>query len=707
MYTQSSKWLASSAALLLALLSACSSDGGSGANPASVPTTPSAAPETAFTLQMLHFADADGDDNVALNSVANLSGLLSSFRSQMPNNTLVVSSGDNLIPGPRLSASEDNSLTDVFRAQRGIPTLRASIGRADIALLDAMGVQASALGNHDLDLGTSEFRSIFGADIRSGGTDIRWDGGRFPYLSYNANFSNDPNLTATLNNSPAFIVRNGLSNTAAAGRVSGWVTTQVGGETIGLIGASSPTFPQITSTGGITFAGGDSSNNVVINNLVASIQAGVDEMTAAGINKIVLLAHMQQISVEEQLAAALRNVDIIVAGGSNTRLGNNRLRPGEASQGQYPKIIQSPTNSVALVNVDGDYKYLGRLVAPFDAQGRIIAQRIDRNVSDAYATSQTNDTAGGVTPIPGVVAIRDALKSVIAAKDGNVFGTSAVYLEGRRTQVRTQETNLGNHSADANLAYARLFDAGTVISLKNGGGIRSDIGFIETLPGSTTTTFKPIAANPGVRGEGQISQLAIENSLRFNNGLVVISVTANRLKELLEHGVASVAPGATPGAFPQVGGLSFSFDPSRPARSVGAAGSAADGTGSRVRSVKVGNDVVVQNGAVQGDPNRAFRLVTLNFLANVAANTGLGGDSYPFPALSDQNRLNLDTAPALNPTAFAAGNTFAAKGSEQDAYARFLRQFTASSPFNAPETAPASDLRIQNLSLRADTVLTQ
>lgn len=366
MYESHRKILAGGVLSLLALMTACSSDNDT--------PPPAPAPEAAFTLQMLHFADADGDDNVALNSIANLSGLLDSFRSAMPNNTLVVSSGDNLIPGPRLSASEDSSLQNVFRTQRGINTLRASIGRADIAFLDAMGVQASALGNHDLDLGTSEFRTIFGADIRNvtGGTETRWDGGRFPYLSFNANFANDPNFTATLNASPTFIVPNGQTATAAAGRVTGWVSTTVNGETIGLIGASSPTFPQITSTGGITFAGGDSSNNVVINNLISSIQNGVDEMTAAGINKIILLAHMQQISVEEQLAAGLRDVDIIVAGGSNTRLGNSRLRPGEASQGEYPRIIQSPTNPVALVNVDGDYKYLGRLVAPFDAQGRII-----------------------------------------------------------------------------------------------------------------------------------------------------------------------------------------------------------------------------------------------------------------------------------------------------------------------------------------------
>jgi 2',3'-cyclic-nucleotide 2'-phosphodiesterase (5'-nucleotidase family) len=139
--------------------------------------------------------------------------------------------------------------------------------------------------------------------------------------------------------------------------------------------------------------------------LAANLQRGVDEITAAGINKVILLSHMQQISVEIELAKRLRNVDIIIAGGSNTRLGNSRMRPGEVSQGPYPRIEQSPTNPVAILNVDGDYKYLGRFIAPFDASGRLMDWLIDSR-SDAYGTSAV-DTAGGVTPITEVVSLRE------------------------------------------------------------------------------------------------------------------------------------------------------------------------------------------------------------------------------------------------------------------------------------------------------------
>ena len=89
---------------------------------------------------------------------------------------------------------------------------------------------------------------------------------------------------------------------------------------------------------------------------------------------------------------------------------------------------------------------------------------------------------------------------------------------------------------------------------------------------------------------------------------------------------------------------------------------------------------------MQGDPRRTFRLVTLDFLAN-------GGDDYPFPRLSNPNRVNL--APS-------SGITFDTPGSEQDALARYLRQIGV---FTEPDTPPAQDTRIQNLSARPDTVL--
>ena len=53
--------------------------------------------------------------------------------------------------------------------------------------------------------------------------------------------------------------------------------------------------------------------------------------------------------------------------------------------------------------------------------------------------------------------------------------------------------------------------------------------------------------------EGQVSQLDIENSLRFNNGLTLLTLTATQFQAVIEHGVAATGPGSTPGQFAQVG----------------------------------------------------------------------------------------------------------------------------------------------------------
>lgn len=645
-----------------------------------------AGPAPAFTLQLLHFADVDGSDTTALGSVAHFSGLVQRFRAEHPQHTLLVSSGDNVIPGPRFNAADNQG---TMRALLG----REGVGRGDIALMNALGVQASALGNHDLDLGTGTFREMVAPQVSGG--NVVWPGARFPYLSHNTDFSRDANTRG-------LVAPNGRPVQELHGKVAGWARVTVGGQVIGLIGASSPVFKAITSVGGLVIDPPLRGTEVDIDGLAARIQAGVDEMTAAGIDKIVLLAHMQSIEVEKALARKLRGVDIIVAGGSNTLMADadDALRPGDRAAESYPHLTRDAAGDpVVVVNTDADYKYLGRFIAPFDARGVLMPQHFDSKVSGAWAASQGDDTAGGVTPIPQVVQIRDGLRRVINASDGVFYGRTAVFLEGRRQAVRTEETNLGNLSADANLAYARDLDPTVQVSLKNGGGIRAEIGAVVAPPGSTSEArLEAPSANPDAgRPAGTVSRLMLEAAFKFDNKLWVFDVSAARLHALLEFGVADVEN--VGGRFPQVGGLSFSFDPAATKGTLAADGSST--TPGRVRSVKVGNDVVVRDGVVQGDPARSFRLVTLNFLAT-------GGDGYRFGASNPQGDglprlLKLDAHPRAG--AALGGQVGLPPGGEQDALAEHLMQAHKTAPYAEADTPPEQDRRIQNLRRRADTVL--
>ena len=77
--------------------------------------------------------------NGALTNVENFSAILDGFRQQFPNNTLVLSSGDNYVPGPRYFAAGDDANEETL----GVP----GNGRGDIALPNAIGFRASGLGN--------------------------------------------------------------------------------------------------------------------------------------------------------------------------------------------------------------------------------------------------------------------------------------------------------------------------------------------------------------------------------------------------------------------------------------------------------------------------------------------------------------------------------------------------------------------------------
>lgn len=597
------------ATLASAVLIACG-----GGSDAPAPTTPPV-PAAAFTLQVLHVADMDSGGDLVANSKG-VSALVNTFRAAYPSNTVFLSSGDNFIPGPFFNASDDASLAAELGA--------AGAGRGDIEILNLMGLQASAVGNHDLDLGTNFFNAL----INAGGG---WRGAQFPYLAANLDFSTDSNLVAR-------VVTDGGDAATQANRLAGSTVITVNGERIGIVGATTPTLASITSTGNITVRPASTDMDA----LAAEIQPKVDALTATGINKVILLAHMQQISVEQALATRLSGVDLIVAGGSNTRL--------------------------------------------FDGAGRVIPARLDTALNGAWATDTDGLARAGTSlanATAGVVNIAAKIAAVIAAKDGNLFGAASVYLEGDRSFVRNEETNLGHLSALANLRYAQANgEASTAISLKNGGGIRASIGAFDIAPGATSGTKGPTRANTGVgKQAGDISQLDIEFALRFNNGLSVLSVTAEELKALLEHGVAALG---NQGRFPQVAGLRFSYDPTQPA-------------GSRIRSLVVddpdgsgpGNapEVVYAGGALVVAPGTSYRLVTLGFLAD-------GGDGYPFAGLSAPNRVNL-----------LVGSGFTAPGGEQKALAdHLIATHPRATPYAEADTPAAQDARIQNLSLRTEAL---
>ncbi|MCX6100349.1 MAG: 5'-nucleotidase C-terminal domain-containing protein, partial [Candidatus Bipolaricaulota bacterium] len=158
------------------------------------------------------------------------------------------------------------------------------------------------------------------------------------------------------------------------------------------------------------------------------------------------------------------------------------------------------------------------------------------------------------------------------------LGTSDVDLDGDRTRVRNEETNLGDAIADAMLSKTAAF--GSEVALMNGGGIRSSIP-------------------RGVVTMGQILEV-----LPFGNEITMVTLSGGQLAAALENGVSQVEAGG--GRFPQVAGLRFTFNP-------------AGAAGSRVGLVELWDPVTKAYRSLL--PDEPVIVATNDFLAG-------GGDGY-------------------------------------------------------------------------------
>ena len=684
-----------------------------------------------FRLQVLHASDMEADTS-SIAAAPQFAALVDKIEDAVGNNaSITIGAGDCFIPGAFLSAGNDISTRAALKTALGFGfgynasgvDLRENPGRPDIAIMNSIGFDATCIGNHEWDLGTTEFANIVLPVPQTSRTTMRHYGAAFPFLSANLDFSADSTLntryTSAIRNTGAFAPHPnenypGISASPTNAKLAKSAIIERGGEKIGVLGVTPPDLASISSPGLVTVTGPTgavvvSPRTYDIDALAAHLQPTIDALVAAGCNKIVMATQLQQIDNEKLLATKLRHVDIIVAGGSGTIFSNSGiLQPGDSAAGAYPfSTTDLDGRTVAVVSGDGQYQYLGRLVVDFNAAGHITAVN---SASDNIAVTATAVTAQWGAADPYAVGTRggtvkadtDAVATVINTKDGLILGKSSVYLEGRRTNVRQQETNFGNLSADANLWYAKIVDPTVAVSLKNGGGIRNSIGSVSPLG-----VPLPTAANPSAgKLAGDISRLDVEDSLKFNNALTSLTVTHAQLKLLLEHGVAgSNGTGAannTPGQFCQLGGIMVVADLAETPISYTSAAnviSAVNG-GTRIRYAALTDangdptTVIVNNGELV-TPNAAVRLVTLTFLANAGAvGSDFGGDNYPIPYLARLNGVPFANRVDMTTDASANAFTFAAAGTEQDAFAEYVKAFYATTGYSTADTLVDLDRRI-------------
>jgi 5'-nucleotidase/UDP-sugar diphosphatase len=473
----------------------------------------STAAHAEFTLNILHINDfhsrfdpitgtdsnCDAETDAAgecFGGIARLKTIIDDTRAGYADeNSLLLSAGDNFQGSLYYTTYKSKVVSDFF---------------------NQMGFDVVATGNHEFDDGPEEFLKFIEA-------------AEFPIIGGNFDVSKDP---------------------ALAGKIEGSIVIEVGGEKIGIIGATTEDTPDIASPG----------PNVEFTDVFEYVRGAAQALDAAGVNKIILLSHIGY-TVDMQLAADVPLVDVIVGGHSHSLLGSM-----EGAVGPYPTMVKNPDGvEVPVVQANQYGKYLGDIAITWDDNGVVTKAEGEPFLIDASVVAN-EDFKGQLAEL--AAPIEEAM--------GVVIGTATAGIDGSREVCRAMECSMGNLVADAMLD--RVADQGVTIAIQNGGGLRASIDAGEVTMGEVITV------------------------LPFSNTLATVDISGADVIDALENGVSDVENGA--GRFPQVAGLKYTVDLTKPA-------------GERISEVLVGSGETW----APIDEEATFTIVTNNYMRG-------GGDGY-------------------------------------------------------------------------------
>lgn len=272
-------------------------------------------------------------------------------------------------------------------------------------------------------------------------------------------------------------------------------------------------------------------------NLITSRLRRVEKVDA-----VVALTHLSM--AQDKELAKCADIDLILGGHEHS-------------------LLQAASAGTPIFKMTADARELGQFTLNFDPVTKRLLSM------DFEIIPVTDEIPEAPEFAPVVAKYKDLLEEL-----AKPVGRTAVVLDAGSVSNRTQETNVGNFIADA---FRETY--GADIGFLNGGSIRADNIY-----------------NPGI-----LTRRAVLSMLPFNNDVIKVELTGKILKAILEHGVARSAEDPEPGRFPQISGMSFKFDASRPA-------------GDRVTEVTVGGEPL--------DENKKYTLATSDFLVSA------GGDGY-------------------------------------------------------------------------------
>lgn len=287
------------------------------------------------------------------------------------------------------------------------------------------------------------------------------------------------------------------------------------------------------------------------------------------------MSKQKDLEVTDFCEGAKKYVPLMKKQGAKTIIGLTHLAMSEDKQlakcadfdlilgGHEHSILQSTSNHTPIFKMTADARELGK----FDLF-------INKNTGKVEQMDwQIVPVTKAIPDAPEFASVTEKYKDFIL-KLAEPIGRTDEILDALSYSSRNKETNVGNYIADA---YRKELNAD--IGFLNGGSIRADLLF----------------------SVGILTKRDILSIVPFDNKIIKVEISGKTLKEALENGVSRVVEESESGRFPQVSGMSFTYDISKP-------------SGSRVVEVKIGGQPL--------DENKNYTLATSSFLIND------GGDDY-------------------------------------------------------------------------------
>ncbi|QGU31963.1 bifunctional metallophosphatase/5'-nucleotidase [Thermochromatium tepidum ATCC 43061] len=518
----------------------------------------------------LEFPDPAGSITVELGGFGRVAAKIQDLRARHPD-SLTLHAGDAITGTPYYT---------LFR------------GEADAAAMNQVCFDAHVLGNHEFDAGEAGLAGFIAR--------LHAEPGRCRTTVLAAN------VVPTLGTP--------LYPRAGERLIQSAVVLRVAGQQIGIIG--------LTPSGKNRRSSRPLASTVFLDERTTA-QQQIDALSAQGIDKILLLTHLQYQN-DLDLAQHLRGVDAIVGGDSHSLLGAPFARWGLNPVGPYPTETRDLDGNLACVVQAWQYASLvGELHLEFDADGRVrrcagtphllLGERFVRAgrpletearqaVHAAIAAASELDL---VTPDPAIQTLIARYSGQVAQLAQTIVGVAVQDLclerlpgEGASAVCDPHVTQA--HGGDIQQLVTAAFLARVPeaeVAIQNAGGVRIDIP------------------------SGPIRLSDVYRLLPFDNTLVKLRLTGAEIRSVLEEAVAGFLdrPDGSSGAYPVAANLRWALDLTRP-------------TGQRFSRIEMR-----PRGAPEWRPlmdEETVVVVTNSFLAG-------GGDGYAtFKRASEEGRAS-------------------------------------------------------------------